>query len=181
MSRHFTSLPQSEVLLRIIFPIHHYGLLMSSYSFLSIPPSPVSVAQWPGHVRNEKRTLFPSGEKELDLDQHWVRRTSLLYTPNHLSFKGMFMFAHFSPLIVLKETELMRMPLGKSLHILQSLSSSCNVGGKAQSQYPTFLIAIFRLESGTKRRHRQVQVIDSEKIVEKHSLQLYLIMMRYSE
>lgn len=67
-------------------------------------------------MRNEKRTLFPSGEKELDRDQTWVRRTSLLYTPNHLSFKGMFMFAHFSPSIVLKEAELMRMMLVESLH-----------------------------------------------------------------
>lgn len=61
-------------------------------------------------MRNKKRTLFPSGEKELDLDQPWVGRTSLLHSPNHLSFKGMFMFAHFSPSIVPKETELMRMP-----------------------------------------------------------------------
>lgn len=64
-------------------------------------------------MRNEKRTLFPSGEKELDVDQPWVRTASFLYTPNHISFKGMFMFAHFSPSIVLKETELMRMLLVK--------------------------------------------------------------------
>lgn len=101
-------------------------------------------------MRNEKRTLFPSGEKELDLDQPWVRRTSLLYSPNHLSFKGMFMFAHFSPSIVPKETELMRMLLGKSFHILQSLSSSCNVVRETQSQHPTFLMPIFRSESGQK-------------------------------
>lgn len=49
-------------------------------------------------MRNEKRTLFPSGQRELDLDQPWVRRASSpLFIPNHLSFKGMFMFAHFSP------------------------------------------------------------------------------------
>lgn len=149
MSRNFTSVPQSEFVLRIIFPIL-VSSSWSSYSFLSISPCPVSVARRPGHVRNEKRTLFPSGEKELDLDQHWVRRTSLLYTPNHLSFKGMFMFAHFSLLIVLKETELMRMLLGKCLHILQSLSSSCNLGWNAQFQFPTFLMPIFRSESGTK-------------------------------
>lgn len=79
-------------------------------------------------MRNEKRTLLPSGEKELDLDQPRVRRTSLLYTPNHLSFKGMFMFAHFSPSIVLKEAELMRMLLVKSPCILQCLSSARCVG-----------------------------------------------------
>lgn len=70
-------------------------------------------------MRNEKRTLFPSGGKELDLDQPWVRRASSpLYIPNKLSFKGMFMFAHFSPSIVPKKTELMRMLLAKYLHIL---------------------------------------------------------------
>lgn len=87
-------------------------------------------------MRNEKRTLFPSGEKELDLDQPWVRRTSLLYSPNHLSFKGMFMFAHFSPSIVPKETELMRMLLGKSFHILQSLFlMQCSQGDAVSASY----------------------------------------------
>lgn len=66
-------------------------------------------------MRNGKRTLFPSGGEELDLCQLRVGRTSPLYTPNHLSFKGMFMFAHFSPLIVLKETEPMRRMLQKFL------------------------------------------------------------------
>lgn len=58
-----------------------------------------------------KRGL-PSGEGELDLDQLWVRRTCVLCTPNHLSFKGMFTFAHFSPRIVPEEAELVRMPMG---------------------------------------------------------------------
>lgn len=50
----------------------------------------------------------------MDVCQPWVGRTSPLYTPNHLSFKGMFMFAHFSPPIVQKETEPMRRMLEKS-------------------------------------------------------------------
>lgn len=62
-----------------------------------------------------KRGLcFPAEGEELDVCQPWVGRTSPLYTPNHLSFKGMFMFAHFSPPIVLKETEPMRRMLDES-------------------------------------------------------------------
>lgn len=78
----------------------------------------------------------------------WISLGSgeLLHSPNHLSFKGMFMFAHFSPSIVPEESELMRMLLSKSFHILRS---SCNVGREAQSQHPTFLMPIFRSESGT--------------------------------
>lgn len=99
-------------------------------------------------MRNEKRTLFPSGEKELEPR---VRRTSsLLYIPNHLSFKGMFMFEHFSPSIVPKETELMRMLFAKYLHVLQWLSSSRWVGTESRSQHPTFLMPIFRPRSDKK-------------------------------
>lgn len=70
-------------------------------------------------MRNGKKTLFPSWGLELDLCQLRVGRTSPLYPPNHLSFKGMFMFSHFSPPIVLKETEPMRSMLQKFLCALQ--------------------------------------------------------------
>lgn len=71
-------------------------------------------------MRNGKRTLFPSGGEELDLCQLRAGRTSPLYTPNHLSFKGMFMFAHFSPpIVLLEETEPMRRMLQKFLCALQ--------------------------------------------------------------
>lgn len=93
-------------------------------------------------MRNEKRTLFPSGVKELESQ---VRRTvSLLYILNHLSIKGMFMFAHISFSIVPKETELMRMLLAEYPHILQWLASSCCVCVEAQSQHLTFLLYIYR-------------------------------------
>lgn len=89
-------------------------------------------------MRNEKRTLFPSGGKELDLYQPRVRRaSSLLYIPNHLSFKGMFMFAHFSPPIAPNKAELMRMLSVKDLCILQCpfFLSLCRHGGTVSASY----------------------------------------------
>lgn len=82
-----------------------------------------------------KRGL-PSGEGELDLDQLWVRRTCVLCTPNHLSFKGMFMFAHFSPSIVPEEAGLMRMMMGRVSEM------------QAQSQIPTFHTHVLSPDSG---------------------------------
>lgn len=72
----------------------------------------------------------------MDLDQLWVRRTCVLCTPNHLSFKGMFMFAHFSPSIVPEEAGLMRMMMGRVSEM------------QAQSQIPTFHTHVLSLDSG---------------------------------
>lgn len=72
----------------------------------------------------------------MDLDQLWVRRTCVLCTPNHLSFKGMFMFAHFSPSIVPEEAGLMRMMMGRVSEM------------QAQSQIPTFHTHVLSPDSG---------------------------------
>lgn len=84
-----------------------------------------------------KRGL-PSGEGELDLNQLWVRRTYVLCTRNHLSFKGMFMFAHFSPSIVPEEAGLMRILMGPVSEM------------QALSQIPTFHMYVQGPDSGEK-------------------------------
>lgn len=84
-------------------------------------------------MRNGKRTLFPSGGEELDLCQLRVGRTSPLYTPNHLSFKGMFMFAHFSPpIVLLEETQ----PITR---MLRSFFVRCSARGAWSSLWPDLL------------------------------------------
>lgn len=93
---------------------------------------PVScVSRTGGRAMWEMKRGLPSGEGELDLDQLWVRRTCVLCTPNHLSLKGMFMFAHFSPSIVPEEAGLMRKMTGRVSEM------------QAQAQIPTFSHACF--------------------------------------
>lgn len=95
---------------RIIFPI----LVPCSCPRMvfSASLSVSCVSRTGGQAMWEMKRGLPSGDGELDLNQLWVRRTCVLCTPNHLSFKGMFMFAHFSPSIVPEEAELMRMLMG---------------------------------------------------------------------
>lgn len=104
------------LVLRIIFPILVPCLCPRMVFSASL--CAVLVAGVAGPCEKWNEDFFPSGEKQLALDQPRVRRaSSLLYIPNHLSFKGMFMFAHFSLPIVPKESELVRIPLVMCLPI----------------------------------------------------------------
>lgn len=121
---------------RIVFPIRIPcscpRMVFSASLSLSCVRRTGGQAMW------EMKRSPPSGERELDLDQLWVRRTCVLCTPNHLSFKGMFMFAHFSPSIVLEEAELLR-------------ALMCWVTEmQAQSQIPTFHTHVLGPDSGEK-------------------------------
>lgn len=131
---------------RVIAPMLVSGLL-SSHGFLSISVCCVSHRGGRAMWEMKRGLCFPAERKSWIWISPGSGASSPLYILNHLSFKGMFMFAHFSPTIVPEETELMRMLLVKYLHIPQCLSFP---SGLVSAPYPTFLMPIFRLLFATK-------------------------------
>ena len=101
--------------------------LMSSYGFLSISPRPVLVAREAGPCEKWKED-FPAEKKSWI----WISLGSgeLLFCIPLIIFplRACLCLHIFPPSIVLKETELMRNLLSKSLHILPLFFSSCSVG-----------------------------------------------------
>lgn len=92
---------------------------MAAYSHDSLSSSPTLVARVAGPCEKWKEHFVSQQRERVGSVSALGRGTSPLYTPNHLSFKGMFMFSHFSPPIVLKETEPMRRMFKKFLCALQ--------------------------------------------------------------